>query len=177
MGLLSSCWFLTAVGSFIAEHGSRARGLWSLQHVGSVVAAPRLLSTGSVVLANGLSCSTACGVFPDQGSNPCLLPLAGGFLIAEPPRKSILNILNGGGFLVLLNCGTCCADCHQGHKSVFLPLYLDAVSCLKWAWSSPKAGGPAVWCNQQGSNRKKASWARFTHRFLVRKSLIYLKSY
>ena len=28
---------------------------------------------GSVVVAHGLSCSTARGIFPDQGSNPCLL--------------------------------------------------------------------------------------------------------
>ena len=26
---------------------------------------------GSVVVAHGLSCSTACGIFPDQGSHPC----------------------------------------------------------------------------------------------------------
>ena len=29
--------------------------------------------TGSVVVAHGLSCSAACGIFPDQGSNPCPL--------------------------------------------------------------------------------------------------------
>ena len=29
--------------------------------------------TGSVVVAHGLSCSAACGTFPDQGSNPCPL--------------------------------------------------------------------------------------------------------
>ena len=29
--------------------------------------------TGSVVVAHGLSCSMACGIFPDQGSNPCPL--------------------------------------------------------------------------------------------------------
>ena len=28
---------------------------------------------GSVVVAHGLSCSMACGIFPDQGSNPCPL--------------------------------------------------------------------------------------------------------
>ena len=28
---------------------------------------------GSVVVAHGLSCSVACGIFPDQGSNPCPL--------------------------------------------------------------------------------------------------------
>ena len=27
--------------------------------------------TGSVVVAHGPSCSAACGIFPDQGSNPC----------------------------------------------------------------------------------------------------------
>ena len=27
----------------------------------------------SVVVAHGLSCSTACGIFLDQGSNPCPL--------------------------------------------------------------------------------------------------------
>ena len=29
--------------------------------------------TGSVVVAHGLSGSEACGIFPDQGSNPCRL--------------------------------------------------------------------------------------------------------
>ena len=28
---------------------------------------------GSVVVAHGPSCSMACGIFPDQGSNPCPL--------------------------------------------------------------------------------------------------------
>ena len=28
---------------------------------------------GSVVVAHGPSCYTACGIFPDQGSNPCPL--------------------------------------------------------------------------------------------------------
>ena len=28
---------------------------------------------GSVAVAHGLSCSTACGILPDQGSNPCPL--------------------------------------------------------------------------------------------------------
>ena len=29
--------------------------------------------TGSVAVAHGPSCSVACGIFPDQGSNPCPL--------------------------------------------------------------------------------------------------------
>ena len=31
------------------------------------------LEAGSVVVAHGLSHSTACGIFPDQGSNTCPL--------------------------------------------------------------------------------------------------------
>ena len=40
---------------------------------GSVVVACVLQSAGSVVVAHGLSCSVACGILPDQGSNPCPL--------------------------------------------------------------------------------------------------------
>ena len=38
-------------------------------------------------LAGGFSCSAACGIFPDQGSNPVSPALAGGFFTAETPRK------------------------------------------------------------------------------------------
>ena len=42
------------------------------------IAAVLLRSTGSkragsVIVAHGPSCSVACGIFPDQGSNPCSL--------------------------------------------------------------------------------------------------------
>ena len=55
------CRLLIAVASLVAEHGLQARGLQQLWHAGSVVVAHRF------------SCSTACGIFPDQGSNPCPL--------------------------------------------------------------------------------------------------------
>ena len=35
--------------------------------------APRLSSTGSLVVARGPRCSAACAIFLDQGANPCLL--------------------------------------------------------------------------------------------------------
>ena len=38
---------------------------------------------GSVVVAHGPSCSVACGVFPDQGSNPCPLHWQAD---SQPPR-------------------------------------------------------------------------------------------
>ena len=39
----------------------------------SVVVAPGLQGSGPVVEVHGLSCSTAHGIFPGQGSNPRLL--------------------------------------------------------------------------------------------------------
>ena len=40
----------------------------------SVVVDPGLWSTGSMAVAHGPSCSKACGIFLDQGSNPWSLP-------------------------------------------------------------------------------------------------------
>ena len=42
--------------------------MWAL-----VFAAPRLWNTGSVVVAHGLNCSEACGIFPDQRLETCIL--------------------------------------------------------------------------------------------------------
>ena len=64
---------LIVVASLVVEHGLQARGLRQLWHMGSVVVARRLQSTGSVVVAHGLSCSEACEIFPGQGSNLCPL--------------------------------------------------------------------------------------------------------
>ena len=78
-------WLLIAVASLVAEHGLQAcrlQQLWcmgsvvvarGLQNIGSVVVAHRLQSAGSVVVGHRLSCSAACGIFLDQGSNPCPL--------------------------------------------------------------------------------------------------------
>ena len=52
---------------FIAVHGT-------LTIVASLVAEHRVQTrAGSVIVAHEPSCSTACGIFPDQGSNPCPL--------------------------------------------------------------------------------------------------------
>ena len=61
------------VAPLLWSMGSRALGLQQLQNVDSTFAVPRLQSTGSIVVALGLSCPVACGIFLDQGSNPCLL--------------------------------------------------------------------------------------------------------
>ena len=57
---------LIAAASPVAEHGLQAHRLQQLWLAGSRRA-------GSVAVAHGLSCSAACGILPDQGSNPCPL--------------------------------------------------------------------------------------------------------
>ena len=59
--------------------GSRARGLSSCDFQALEL---RLNSS-----SHGLSCSLACGMFPDHESNPCLLHLGGTFFTPEPPGK------------------------------------------------------------------------------------------
>ena len=41
--------------------------------VASLVVTCKLRSTGSVVVVHGLSCLSACGIFPGQGSHLCSL--------------------------------------------------------------------------------------------------------
>ena len=73
-GLLSAVHgLLTATAPPVAEHGLRGKGLQQLWHSGLVVMAHKLPSTGSGVVAHWFSCFVACGVFPDQDSNLCLL--------------------------------------------------------------------------------------------------------
>ena len=45
----------------------------------TVAASLALGHSGSVVVAHGLSCPAACGIFPDQGSNSCPLHWQVGF--------------------------------------------------------------------------------------------------
>ena len=59
-------------GGLLWSMGSRHAGFSSCR-AGSVAVARELQSAGSVVVAHGLSCSAACGIFLDQGSNPCPL--------------------------------------------------------------------------------------------------------
>ena len=56
-----------------------SRGHSSLRCVGLSLSRPLLLRStgsrraGSAVVAHGPNCSAACGILPDQGSNPCPL--------------------------------------------------------------------------------------------------------
>ena len=71
------CWIFVSVRglSLVAASGGRS----SSRCTGLSLSQPLLLRStgsrraGSVVMAHGPSCSAACGIFPDQGSNPCPL--------------------------------------------------------------------------------------------------------
>ena len=71
------CWVFVSVRglSLVVASGGHS----SSRYVGLLLSRPLLLRStgsrraGSVVVAHGPSCSTACGIFPDQGSNPCPL--------------------------------------------------------------------------------------------------------
>ena len=71
------CWvFVSVLGlSLVAASGGHS----SSRCTGLSLSRPLLLwstgsrRAGSVVVAHGPSCSAACGIFPDQGSNPCPL--------------------------------------------------------------------------------------------------------
>ena len=95
------CGLLIVVASLVAEHRLQACGLQQLQHTGSVVVARGLQSAGSVVVAHGPSCSAACGIFPDQGSNPCPLQWQADSQPLRHQGSPILFFFNGG---VIFHC-------------------------------------------------------------------------
>ena len=66
-----SVWGLSLVAASGGHSSSRCTGLslsWPL-----LLRSTGSRRAGSVVVAHGPSRSTACGIFPDQGSNPCPL--------------------------------------------------------------------------------------------------------
>ena len=66
--------FVAAQLSLVAESkDSSAAVCRLLLALASLVAEPRLQSTGSVVVVLGLSYPETCGIFPDQGLNLCPL--------------------------------------------------------------------------------------------------------
>ena len=67
------CGLLFAVASLVAEDRLWFMPASVVAAGGLVVAVPGLQSTGSIAVTHGLSCSEACGIFLDQGSNVSLL--------------------------------------------------------------------------------------------------------
>ena len=104
------CWVFVSVRglSLVAASGGHSSS-WC---AGLSLSRPLLLRStgsrraGSVVVAHGPSCFAACGIFPDQGSNPCPLhwqadsqplhhqgsPCSGFFFCPPPSCLTVSNI-------------------------------------------------------------------------------------
>ena len=101
-GLLSGCgaWASHFIDFSCCRRstGSRAHGLQELRQLDSVVAAPGLQSTGSVVVMHRPSCSVACGVLSGQGTDrvSCIGRHILRFFTPEPPGKPPPHILSAG---------------------------------------------------------------------------------
>ena len=70
------CWFFVSVRGLspvVASGGHSSSWCTGLSLSRPLVAEHSYRHAGSVVVAHGPSCSAACGIFPDQGSNPCPL--------------------------------------------------------------------------------------------------------
>ena len=85
-GLLSGCGrrLLVTVDSLVAGHG-----LWGSR------ASVALACGQLIVIGHRLSCSTACGIFQDQGSNLCLLLWQADFChwVTRKPLPILLDLL------------------------------------------------------------------------------------
>ena len=125
-GLFSSCgdwgllwlWFL-----LLQITGFRARGLSSW--------VSGLESTGPAVVGRGLSCCSACGIFLDQGSNPCLLHFQADSLPLSHRRSLVVSLISkkiltfiGGGGIIITNLGEnllCDMHCTVLHFAITAP--------------------------------------------------------
>ena len=116
--------FLITVASLAVEHGLQARRLQQLWCTGSVVVARGLQSAGSVVVVYGLSCSMACGIFPDQGSNPC--PRIGRWILNHCATREVpvpmeffdsnIDFYFGSACVCLFECVCACVCVGAGGK-------------------------------------------------------------
>ena len=59
---------------------------------------------GSVIVAHGPSCSAACGIFPDQGSNPCPLHWQADSQLLHHQESPFFFFLNKFIYLFIFGC-------------------------------------------------------------------------
>ena len=98
------CWVFVSVRGLspVAASGGHS----SSRCAGLSLSRPLLLRStgsrraGSVVVAHGPSCSVACGIFPDQGSNPCALHW-------QADSQPLRHQGSPGACLLLINCLIC----------------------------------------------------------------------
>ena len=85
--------------------------------------------TGSVIVAHGPSCSAACGIFPDQSSNPCPLHWQ---TDSQPLRHQgspgfTLNVVHS---MVLDKYMVTCTHHYSIIQSIFTALKMSCAPCI-----------------------------------------------
>ena len=72
-------------------------GPQNLECLGTEVAVSGFWSTGLIIAAHWLRCSVACGIFQDEGSNPCLLQWQVDSLpLSHEGSLSLIKLVNFG---------------------------------------------------------------------------------
>ena len=111
------CWVFVSVGglSLVAASGGHS----SSRCVGLSLSWPLLLRStgsrraGSVAVAHGPSCSTACGIFPDRGTNPCPLHWQ------EDSQPLCHQGSPKRGLILLTNKIALCSRCYLRHCRIY----------------------------------------------------------
>ena len=80
-------------------------------------------------MAHGLSCSAACGIFPDQGSNPC--PLHWQAILNHCATREVLSFIIDN-FVLMLTQGVL-------HQIRFLVNYTTVIVSMKHPSHLPQA--------------------------------------
>ena len=129
-------------------------GIWALSAWSSVVG---LCSCSSLALeprlgivVKGLSCSKACGIFPHQGSNPCLLHWQADSLPLSHQGSPALDVLQQGWGASYLSVCLCVCVC----VCVYVCVCLGRASQCSW--------NHHPWKGRRGSRagqREKLSYA------------------
>ena len=84
--MLGLCGYVRAFSSFSEWGLLSSCSVWASQCDGfSCCRAQALGMHASVAVARGLGCSAVCGIFPDQGLNPCHLQWQADFFTAGSP--------------------------------------------------------------------------------------------
>ena len=147
------CWvFISVRGlSLVVASGGHS----SSRCAGLSLSQPLLLRStgsrraGSVVVAHGHSCSAACGIFPDQGLNPCPLHWQADSqpLLHQGSPKKFKTELSYDPAISLL--GIYPEELKTGsQRNIFSSMFIAALFIIAKRWKQPKCPLTDKWINK-----------------------------
>ena len=111
-------WWATVHGVTRVGHDWSTRPTYHMEHTGG-----RDLNTGSAAVAHGLGCPRACGILPDQRSNPCRLHWQVDSYHSTT-REVRGYFLVSNSFVVLCCLRRCLSRCRHYSKGSQVPTHL-----------------------------------------------------